>query len=396
MYTLVVLIGLVVVGAFIDGFVIGRRRSCVVFAVALTGLLYTHNWALYVAIAAAAALVPSALASERPRQVLRDGGLALVAVGVAYAPWLVVLVGQIGDTGAPWSYTPTAREVIWEVSALVRDERVFLLLAVVAGGSLAQVVLRPKTIEGAITWVLVTFTVVPVTLGWAIAHVEPSWATRYLAVVVAPMLVLAGWGLSRAGAVGLLALVVAVGLWVQPLARLEGGLRIEPHGKSDGRALAAELDTQLAQGDLVIVAQPEAVPLFDLYMDRDVRFATVYGGVIDDPQVMDWRGAPAELAAAEPQRELLPLLRDLRPGQPRRPRRARRPSGAHRHGLDPELPPPARRLAVGAALGWFRRAGRPGPVAPDRRRGPLRGRRLRGGRVTTSGGAGSDIWGEGV
>jgi len=31
-----------------------------------------------VAVAAAAALVPSALASERPRQVLRDGGLALI------------------------------------------------------------------------------------------------------------------------------------------------------------------------------------------------------------------------------------------------------------------------------------------------------------------------------
>lgn len=315
MYTLVVAISLLVVASFVDGFVLRRRRSCVLFAVALVALLYTHNWALYVGAAAALALVPSALASDRPRQVLRDGAIALGAAGLAYAPWFLVLVGQIGATGAPWSYTPTAREVVWEVSALVRDERVFLLLAVVAGGSLVQFLPRPSTIDGAIAWVLVTFTVVPVGFGWAVAQVEPSWATRYLAVVVAPMLVLAGWGLSRAGAIGVLAAVVAVALWVQPLARLDGGLRIDAHGKSDGKALAAALDAQLAPDDLVIVAQPEAVPLFALYMDRDVRFATLYGGVIDEPSVMDWRGASDELDAAMPERDLLPLLDELEPGQ---------------------------------------------------------------------------------
>jgi mannosyltransferase len=315
MYTLVVLLGLVVVAAFVDGFVIRRRMSCVVFAVALTALLYTHNWALYVAAAAVAALVPAALAAERPREIIRDGVAALGAVGLAYVPWFLVLLGQIGDTGAPWSYTPTAREVVWEVSALVRDERVLLLLAVVAGGALVHVFQRPRTQEGAIAWVLVIFTLAPVGLGWVVAHVEPSWATRYLAVVVAPMMLFAAWGLARAGAVGVLALLVGVALWVQPLARLEGGLTIDAHGKSDGKALAAELDERLGVGDLVIVAQPEAVPLFALYMEEDVRFATLYGGELDDPAVMDWRGAQEKLQGAQPSTDLLPLLRSLEPGQ---------------------------------------------------------------------------------
>lgn len=315
MYTLVVLLGLVVVAAFIDGFVVRHRRSCVIFAVALAALLYTHNWGLYVGVAAAAALVPAALAAERPREVVRDGVAALVAVGLAYAPWFLVLVGQIGDTGAPWSYTPTAREVVWEVSALVRDERVLLLLVVVALGALIHVFKRPTTIEGAIAWVLAIFTLAPVCLGWVVAQVEPSWATRYLAVVVAPMLLLAGWGLSRAGTVGVLAVLVSIGLWVQPLTRLEGGLDMEVHGKSDGKALATSLDERLEPGDLVIVAQPEAVPLFALYMEDDLRFATLYGGVIGEPLVMDWRGASEKLAGADASRDLLPLLDSLEPGQ---------------------------------------------------------------------------------
>lgn len=315
MYTLVVLLGLVVTATFVDGFVLRRRRSCALFAAALVALLYTHNWGLYVAAAAVVALVPSALAAERPREVVRDGTIALVAAGLAYVPWLLVLVGQIGDTGAPWSYTPTAREVVWEVAALVRDERVLLLLGVIAAGALVNAFKRPTTIDGAIAWVLATFTLGPIGLGWVVAHVEPSWATRYLAVVVGPMLLLAGWGLSRAGTIGALGVVVAVALWVQPLARLEGGVRIEAHGKSDGKALAEELDARLAPGDLVIVAQPEAVPLFALYMDEEVRFATLYGGVLEDPQVMDWRDAGAMLEAARPDRDLQPMLRELGPGQ---------------------------------------------------------------------------------
>lgn len=315
MYTLVVLVGLVVVAAFVDGFVMGHRRSQLVFAVSLTILLYTHNWALYLAAAAAVALVPAALASERPRSLAARGVAALGAAGLAYIPWFLVLVGQIGDTGAPWSYTPTAREVVWEVSALVRDERVLLLLAVVAGGALFHVFQRPRTRDGAIAWTLAIFSLGPVVLGWAVAHVEPSWATRYLAVVVAPMLLLAAWGLSRAGTVGVLAMLVGAALWIQPLARLDGGLAIETHAKSDGRAVAAALDEHLAAGDLVIVAQPEAVPLFAHYLDRDVRFATLYGGELETPRVMDWRGAGTRLQEARPAADLLPLLRTLETGQ---------------------------------------------------------------------------------
>jgi len=315
MYTLVVLLSLVVAAAFVDGFVLGRRPSAIAFPVALTALVYTHNWGLYTAAAAAGALVPIAIASNDRRRILRQGVASLAAVGLAYLPWALVLLGQLGETGAPWAYTPRPRELVWEIAALVRDERVLLLLAVVAGGALLPILQRPKTREGVIAWVLLTFTVVPIGLGWAVAHLEPSWATRYLAVVVGPMLLLVAWGLSRAGAIGFLALVVSVGLWVQPIARITGGLDADPYAKSDGKLVAQQLDELLAPGDLVVVAQPEAVPLFDLYMDDDVRFATLYGGVLEDPMVMDWRGAPAKLGAADVEVDLLPVVDELGPGQ---------------------------------------------------------------------------------
>jgi len=314
MYTLAALLSVLVAATFVQGVVRDDRRSLVAFALSLSALTYTHNWGLYTAVAAAAAMIPAVLANDERRRTLVRGVGALSAVGVAYVPWSVVLLRQIGDTGAPWAYTPRAREVVWEVAALVRDERVLLLLAVVVGGALLQGFLRPTTEAGAIAWSLLLFCTVPVGLGWIVSTVEPSWATRYLAVVVGPMLLLAGWGLARAGSIGNLALLVTLGLWLQPVARLDGELHQPLYAKSDGKLVAQQLDEQLARGDLVIVAQPEAVPLFDLYMEEEVRFATLYGGVLEEPMVMDWRRAPDKLRAADVELHLLPLLEDLGPG----------------------------------------------------------------------------------
>ena len=47
MYSLILLLSLVVAGAFVRAFVLGRRRWAPVFSVALAAALYTHNWALF-------------------------------------------------------------------------------------------------------------------------------------------------------------------------------------------------------------------------------------------------------------------------------------------------------------------------------------------------------------
>lgn len=313
MYTLVTLLALVVAANFVLAFVRGSRGATIGFGAALTFALYTHNWAIYLAVACVVALVPVALASPYPLELLRRGAVTFAAVGLAYLPWAFVLLSQIGDTGAPWSYTPRAREVVGEVAALVRDERALVLLAAVVGAGILELLRRPRTAQGATAWALCLMSFVPVGLGWTVAQVEPSWATRYLAVIVGPLLLLVGWGLARAGTTGVIALIIAVTLWVQPLTRLDGGIRFEPDAKSDGKALAASLDRRLEDGDLVIVAQPEAVPLFAHYMEDDVRFATLWGEV-DRPMIMDWRNASERLEATNVDEHLFPLIESLEPG----------------------------------------------------------------------------------
>lgn len=313
MYSLVTFLAMVVSASFVHAFCRRTRNAVPVFALSLTALLYTHNWGIYLVVACALGLLPAAYGSTAPRRVARDGALALAVVVLAYVPWGFVLVGQIGDTGAPWSFTPSARQVVYELAALVRDERVLVLLAAVVGAGLLELWRRPRSSGGAIAWTLSTLVVVPVGLGWVVAHVEPSWATRYLAVIVGPLLLLLGWGLARAGTAGAIALVLAVALWVQPLTRVDGTIRFEPQAKSDAKALASAIDRRLGDGDLVIVAQPEAVPLFAHYVERDVRFATLWGEV-DSPELMDWRDGEERLAASSVESNLVPLVRSLPEG----------------------------------------------------------------------------------
>jgi hypothetical protein len=49
----------------------------------------------------------------------------------------------------------------------------------------------------------------------------------------------------------------------------------------------------------VLVAQPEAVPLFAAYLGEAPTYAAPTG-VVEDPMVMDWRGAEERLREARP------------------------------------------------------------------------------------------------
>src|SRR5262249_28760843 len=99
MYTLLVLLSLVAAAAFVLAFMRGQPRYRWVFAAALGALLYSHNWALF--LAAGFALAWWALVS-RGLTPARYGAPAWAAVVVAYAPWAPSLVGQVTTTGAPW------------------------------------------------------------------------------------------------------------------------------------------------------------------------------------------------------------------------------------------------------------------------------------------------------
>jgi mannosyltransferase len=109
MYALVVLLGIVATAAFLQAFALRRRRYVPAFALALTLLLYTHGWAVFLAAGAAgAAALLLALRPDR-RRVLVDSAVVVVIVAALFAPWIPTVLFQAAHTGAPWSLGSTWR-----------------------------------------------------------------------------------------------------------------------------------------------------------------------------------------------------------------------------------------------------------------------------------------------
>jgi hypothetical protein len=245
--------------------------------------------------------------------VLRRAVAPFAVVGVLYLPWVPTLLDQITNTGAPWSHTPGIRGAIREVAALVRDERILVALGLAMGSGLLPLWRRPRSRPAVVALTLLGFVVVPIAIGWLAAHVEPSWATRYLAVVVGPLLLLIGLGLARAGGVGIGALAIAALLVVQPFTRLAGEFERPSDAKSNGAAIVEALGP-LSAGDVVATSQPEAVPLLRYYLGEGPRYVEP-AGEVDDPDVVDWRGAEERLLGSSLVATLEPIVEALRPGQ---------------------------------------------------------------------------------
>lgn len=320
MYTLVALEAIVAVAAFCHVYAHGRRRYLPLFVVALTALLYTHNWGLFWVAGAVLALVPCWLLRRGDRRVLvRDTAVGFGTAAALFAPWVPILWYQVGHTGAPWSRVPELREAISEVGAVLGDERVLVALLLVGGSGLATALGRDAADRGrqaVAVAALTTLFVTPLALSWITSQFEPNWATRYFAMIVGAVLLLAAAGLARAGRQGLVALVLILLFWTHPLGRLTG-LRESPPAaqKSNVKAVVATVAPRLAPGDLVLVTHPEQVPVlhyyFRRYLHRHLGGAVTYAtpmGVVADPAVFDWRDVYERLAATSVERDLRPLV----------------------------------------------------------------------------------------
>jgi len=308
MYSLVVLLSLVTAAAFVHAFVRRRRRYLPLFAGALTLTLYTHNWGLYLGVMSAGAFLFLLRQSEDRRGLLREGACAFGAVALLYAPWLPTLVGQVLHTGAPWAAPP----VLWDLSrggyavAGGRGSAIGLLLAVGAG--LAAVWSRRERFERATLIALLLLGPGVLLLAWLTAKLFPGWAERYLAVAVGPVLLLAAFGLQRAGRLGMAALALVLSFWI--LDPVDHTL----NRKSNVAAIAAQVRHRLAPGDLVLSSQPEQVPVLRYYLGPHVRFGTPLGPVADT-QVMDWRDAVSRMQRESTRATLLPLVNGVQPGR---------------------------------------------------------------------------------
>jgi mannosyltransferase len=292
MYALVALLSVVATAAFLHAFAFRRRSYLPLFAAALGLLLYTHYWAFFFALgllAALAALVLDAARTER-RGLLVDGVLGFGVPLVAFLPWLPTFAFQLENTGAPWSNPPPVSALLGAL-ALGAGAAVLPLLG---HGSEERLALRSLALAAGLA----------LAAAWGAAQLEPGWATRYLAVLVGPLLLLAGLTFARLGPLGLAACAAVSVVWL-----VDGS----PPAKSNVAATTASMERHLAPGDLVLSTQPEQVPVLVHYLPEGLDYATPLGRV-DDPSVMDWRDALPRLERTRPGSSLLPVLDSLPAG----------------------------------------------------------------------------------
>jgi hypothetical protein len=312
MYALLTLLALVACGAFVNAFVRRDRRYLPVFVVSLAAALYTHNWALFLAVAAAAAFLLCLRHSppELRRPLWRDGLIALAGVVVLYAPWLPTLVYQARHSGAPWDLPPVLWSLTQGLYATVggRGAAAALLLA---GGTGLWALRQPGTANERLLLAAKTLAVLgfgTLLIAWVYSKTSPAWAFRYFGVVVAPLILLFGLGLARAGRLGVVALVLMTCWWI---------LDPVPHrlqSKSNVGAVAAVMRPHLRSDPLVLSTQPEQVPTLAYYFPSVKRFGTPIGPV-PDPRVVDWRNALTRLRRSTVNSVLMPMVDRLKPGQ---------------------------------------------------------------------------------
>ncbi|MGB9186234.1 MAG: glycosyltransferase family 39 protein [Solirubrobacteraceae bacterium] len=309
MYSLMALLGLLATAGFIHGFIYRRRRYLILFAVAQTLMLYTHAWGIFYGIGAAVSLVLVWRASQEPRAILRDGLLAFGAGAVLYLPWLPTLLYQATHTGSPWDVPPGLGAPVQISRNLMGGDRATIALVLATALGLATLFVRNRwrSRESLTMWTLILMPVGTLAFGWIISHFSPAWAYRYFAPILGCLLLLAALGMSRAKGVGLIALALVVVFWANPS-------KFTPQYKSDMRDIAGEMGPRLHHGDLVILGQPEQVPLSWYYLPAGLRFANT-SGVAPDPQSMNWVNALTRLQNADPRTTLDRLIATLKPNQ---------------------------------------------------------------------------------
>jgi hypothetical protein len=298
-----------VAGTFGLVFVQRRRVWLPGFAASLALLMYSHNWGLFLAIGTGVAFLLLLGGDPDKRGMLRDAVLAYGAVAIVYLPWVPSLLSQAKHTGAPWSEAPLPADALGGVVSLLGGPPSAMAFALAAGSGLAGLLVGPRLRgpKARAVLALLTMGVVALALAWVTSQISPAWATRYLSVLLGPLLLLGGAGMSRAGTLGLVVAAILAVLWLNPRTHA-----LET--KSNAHTAAILVQDRLAPGDLVVAVHPEQGPVMHLYLPKGLRWANALGPVAD-PRIMDWRNALQRLKDAKPTPTEDALVKTLKPNQ---------------------------------------------------------------------------------
>jgi mannosyltransferase len=309
MYELMGLLGLAATAGFLLGFVYRKRRYLFLFGGALTLMLYTHSWGTFFFIGAAIALIPSLIASEDRRGLLRDAVITFVGAGVLFLPWVPTLLFQAANTAAPWDNVPRFGAPILLSRGVLGGDRITMVLIIPAAVGIVPLLARrrARSLEWTAAWTLLALVVATLGVAWLESQFNPAFVVRYFAPIIGALLLLIAWGCARAGLLGIVAVALAIAFLANPSTYV-------PKDKSDMRDVAAEMTPMLRPGDEVVVGQPEQTPLAWYYLPAGLHFANT-AGLVKDPSYMDWVKALNRLTNTNPQTTLSGIVSGLRPGQ---------------------------------------------------------------------------------
>jgi hypothetical protein len=309
MYELMALLGLLGTAGFIHGFVYRRRRYLILFAVCEALLLYTHAWGLFFGAGSVVAVIFVWRRSEDRHGLVRDAVMTYVGAAVLFVPWLPNFVYQASHTGAPWAPTIKFGVPVLLSRDLLGGDRmtVVLVFAIVIGlGSLFTRRYR-RTTEATVMWTLIVLPLATLVLAWLASQITPAFVARYMAPILASILLLAAWGAARSGVVGLVAIALSV-IFVVHISSYT------TQYKSDMRDISGEMTPLMHPGDLVLSGQADQLPLAWYYLPADLHYVQ-WVGHPQDPSYMDWVYALRHLRATQPAAVLDPLVASLKPGQ---------------------------------------------------------------------------------
>ena len=212
MYSLMLVLSLLATAAFLHVFAFGRRATCRCSWSCSPRCSTPTTGGSSSPQGLVCALVPCWWVSEVRSSFWTDALLGFGGAGLLYLPWVPTLLHQIQyrrSLAQPAELRGARADL--EVAARRRHAR-----RGAAGGRLGNRRAAPapgggqgahRRARGAVI-VLGTLAV-----AWLVSQVSPAWTTRYLGVLLGPMLLLAALGLARAGASAWSALVIILGIW---------------------------------------------------------------------------------------------------------------------------------------------------------------------------------------
>ncbi|WP_417686226.1 glycosyltransferase family 39 protein [Roseibium sp.] len=276
MYALFDLAGLAMLLSIVAALGTGKRRSLLAVVLTTTAFLYTHIYALFGVTSVGLVLVimcVSARPENRKPLMLTIG--ALVAAGILFLPWLIVLVGRARDVTANgfWIAYPDLNFLIVMVRDMAGSEWLFMLLMVTALAGLATSLFRqdppaPASKAAAVV-VVIAAAAGPFILAYTVSlTLQPILFDRYLIAAWSAFLVLAAGGATRVGprlaplALGALSIYLAQDRIVFSLTD-----KIRP----EWRTVASAYLSESSESAPIVLTKAFARPAIAYYVRDDAR-----------------------------------------------------------------------------------------------------------------------------